>query len=270
MRKLNLYISPLYIISAFLMIYFGALDVFCYYFVALWLHELSHYFVSKRLGYMLDNLNFLPFGARLQGDTNYKKRSHELMVSLSGPLMNIIVALLLIAMWWINPIVYAYTKTFVEANLYLGIFNLLPIFPLDGGQAVLSFFKRSKRKVYNIMRIFGIAISVICMGLFFYSAFDTINFSLFFISLFMLITSLEPYNVDVYKISNNIEFKLHNATECKSYAVSIDTNFLNLSKYFSNSYFINFIFLDHKQNVVKVMTQSEILKCIDSGKYFVK
>lgn len=271
MRKLNLYISPLYIISAFCMIYFGAFDTFCYYFVALWIHEISHYLVAKKLGYMLNNLDFLPYGARLRGNTNYKKSSHEIIVSVAGPISNIIVALFIIAMWWVFPITYAYTNIFVEANLYIGIFNLIPIFPLDGGQVLLASIPKSKKKkIYNVMRVMGIVVGVVYMALFIVSAFDSINFSLFFVSLFIFITSMESYNVDIMDGVKNMNFKLNDVAESKSYVVSSDTNLLGLTKYFSANYFITFLFVDKNLDPVIELNQRDILRYIEQGKYFVK
>ena len=85
MHKLNIYISPLYIIVAFFMIYFGAFDVFCYYLLALWFHEFGHYIVAKRLGYMLNNLDLMPYGARLSGNTNFKNNGHKLVTPIFFP-----------------------------------------------------------------------------------------------------------------------------------------------------------------------------------------
>lgn len=271
MRKLNVYISPLYIVAIFLIIYFGAFNVFCYYLVALLIHELSHYFMAKKLGYMLNSVSFMPYGAKLQGNTNYKKQSHELLVALSGPLCNIIIAFIIISIWWINPITYTYTKEFVNANLYLGIFNLLPLFPLDGGQALLSILSTNKKRIiYNFMRIVGILISVVYMALFISSAYRDINFSLFFISIFMFVTAIEPYTVNYVNATDNFNFKLVNLAEEKVYVVNIDTNLLQLSKYFSANYFVVFKFVDNKLRVMYTLNQTEILNLLSNGKYFIK
>lgn len=271
MDKLKLSISPLYVISAFVMVYFGAFDVFCYYFVAMWIHEASHYIVAKRLGYVLNRLDILPYGASLKGNTNYKNRTHEIMVTVAGPISNILVALILISVWWVYPIVYSYTDIFVVANLYIGIFNLLPLFPLDGGQLLLSVMpKNRKRIVYVIMKIFAILVSVVYMTLFVLSAFYQINFSLFLVSLFIFVTAIESYNVDVYDGIQNMNFKLNSVAEEKSYVVDSDTNFLSLTKYFSSNYFVNFLFVDSELCVIGSKNQCEIMKDIQMGKYFLK
>lgn len=270
MRKLKIYLSPLYIIFAFVVVYFGGFSIFCYYFVSLIIHEYSHYFLSKRLGYMLNSLNFMPYGAKLDGETIYKKRSHEIAISLAGPMSNIIIALLFMAVWWLNPIIYGYTKEFVEANIYLGVFNLLPIFPLDGGHVLINLFNndKKKKKAYIFMQVIGIIICVVLMILFILSAFKKLNFSLFFISLFLMVVFIAPYRGSYYKsirkINNNKKF----IRELKQYIVYEDINLLQLVKYFDENYYVCFSFYKDKNNI-KNLTQQEVLKLLENGIYIV-
>ncbi len=271
MHKLNIYFSPIYIICAFITIYLGGLSTFCYYFVALCLHEYSHYFVAKRLGYMINNLSFLPYGAKLQGNTNYKKKSHELIVALSGPLCNLIVALLIISLWWLKPITYPYTYQFVEANFYIGFFNLMPLFPLDGGQVFLNVFNGEKIKkiAYKIMQIIGVIISVLFLSLFIVSSLNKINFSLFFISLFLFVVSIAPYNVNYLTKIDSLDFKLNNYTECKIFVVSSNINFLKLLKIINANYYYYFYFVDTKLNIIKILGEREILNFVNKGVYYI-
>ena len=271
MHKLNIYISPLYIITAFFMIYFGAFDVFCYYLLALWFHEFGHYIVAKRLGYLLNTLDILPFVAMFSGNVNYKNNGHKLLVTLAGPIFNFILAIILIAVWWVCPSTYSYTKLFVEANLYLGIFNILPIFPFDGGQVLLAVInKRVRNKVYLVMKGVSILISILFMALFISSVFFNINFTLLCMSVFMFVTATQSYNEDYIDSIKSIEPKLDVALESKTYVVNRDVNFLKLTKYFSNNHFVIFQFVDNKFSNICTLNQSEILKEIERGKYFLK
>ena len=271
MDRLKIYISPLYAIGLFLIVYYGAFDVFCYYFIALILHEFSHYFMAKKLGYMINNLSFMPYGAKLQGNTNFSKQSHEFLVALAGPICNIIVAFIIIAIWWIKPVSYGYTEIFVKANIYLGLFNLIPIFPLDGGQAFLSIFSvKNKQIIYNIMRIVGFLIATIYLALFISSIGFKINFSLLFVSLFLFLTAIEPYKVVYSNAVDNINFNFTNVVEKKSYVVNKNTNFNKLIKYFSANYFVDFVIVDNKLNVIANINQKDVLEYISNGKYFYK
>lgn len=272
MRKLNIYFSPLYIISSFIVIYLGGLNAFCYYFIALMFHELSHVFVANKLGYMLNSMTFLPYGANLKGQTNYKNNFHEILVSLAGPLFNICLALIIVSFWWIKPVLYAYTKDFVEANFCIGLFNLLPLFPLDGGQIFLKIFNTTKAKkiAYKSMQILGVCCSLFFIILFIISAFNNINFSLIFIALFLFISSVTPYNVDYKNSIENFETNIKDLSECKTFVVNENVNFLKLTKNINCNYFCYFIFLNSKFKVIKTLSQVEILDSISKGKYFLK
>jgi len=59
-------------------------------------------------------------------------RRDEIIVSLAGPLSNFILALIFSRFQ--SPLAYILTYT----NLYLGIFNLIPLPPLDGSKVLLN------------------------------------------------------------------------------------------------------------------------------------
>lgn len=271
MSKINLYISPIYFISVFIIVYFGGLNIFCNYIVALLLHEYMHYIVAKRLGYMLNNISFVTYGAKLQGNIIYKNKYHKLLVTLSGPISNILLSILIIAIWWINPNVYSYTLNFVEANLAIGVLNLLPTFPLDGGQAILGLFDSNRRnRVYFCMRIVGVLVSIFYVFLFIRSAFYTFNFSYLFVSIFMFVSAMIPYTEDVKNYVSSITSNRANVLEVKQYIVKDDTSYLMLSKYFSTVHYPIFKFVDLRYKVVGEKTQEQIIEEINTGKYFFK
>jgi stage IV sporulation protein FB len=253
------------------MIYFGAFDVFCYYLLALWFHEFGHYIVAKRLGYMLNNLDLMPYGARLSGDTNFKNNGHKFIVTVAGPLFNIIMVLLIIAMWWMYPNTYSYTHILVEANLYIGAFNLIPLFPFDGGQALLAVIKKPyKNMAFFIMKCCGIGISILYMSLFVSSIFTIPNFTFLTVSVFIFIMSVDTSNVDISSSVKNVDCKLYGVMESKTYVVRCDVSFVKLTKYFSSNYFVIFQFVDEGYNVVNSMNQLQIIGAMESGKYFLK
>lgn len=67
--------------------------------------------------------------ARLKSTRSFKKQT---IIYFSGPLGNFIFALLLIN-------TEGFLRNLFEANIAIGLFNLLPIYPLDGGQILIIF-----------------------------------------------------------------------------------------------------------------------------------
>jgi len=137
-------------------------------------HEAAHFFVAKSFGYKLNALKLMPYGAVLSGEGI---RDEEMFpVAIAGPALNLFLALILVAMWWVFPVTYNYTLNLFRLNIALGAFNLLPLYPLDGGRIVLSFCK-DKRKALKKLKLANIVSSCLFMVLFILSCFWKINFT---------------------------------------------------------------------------------------------
>ena len=89
------------------------------------LHELGHYWVLRRLHAQVTAIRITALGAEMQvaGRLSY---GGEL---LAGPAVNLILALLL----GYGGRLWSPLYLFAGAQLVLGVFNLLPVLPLDGG-----------------------------------------------------------------------------------------------------------------------------------------
>ncbi|MFJ2300770.1 site-2 protease family protein [Oerskovia paurometabola] len=110
-------------------------------FVSVFLHEVAHAVVAKARGHQVTELAVTLWG----GHTAYSGASRRpldgILVSVVGPLTN----LLLAAVCWLAfqvqptmtiPALLLYAAAF--SNAFVGIFNLLPGLPLDGGQILES------------------------------------------------------------------------------------------------------------------------------------
>lgn len=74
----------------------------------------------------------------------------KLVVALAGPLVNCFIAMLALAFSEKMPL---QMQNIIYANLLLAIFNLLPIYPLDGGrilQEIIHMIK-GKEKAYEVV-----------------------------------------------------------------------------------------------------------------------
>lgn len=152
-------------------------------FIAVSLHETGHALMAKSRGYVINSLTLLPFGAVMSADEKFDRAS-AVLIGLAGPLTNAIFALLLLGVWWLFPSAYSCSEVFLYANVSLCVFNLLPIFPLDGSKVVLGFVK-NRIKAVKGMRIAGVVVSVIAFASFVVSCFYDINFSLGVMAIFL-------------------------------------------------------------------------------------
>lgn len=104
-------------------------------FAAVVMHEVCHVFTARRLGWHVDSVELFPFGgvARLYRPGGQYPGS-EATVAIAGPLVSLSLAVLLSlanSLMTDNPDWLLY---FIRVNIILGLFNLWPGLPLDGGR----------------------------------------------------------------------------------------------------------------------------------------
>lgn len=159
-------------------------------FGAVVVHELGHALVAMRAGLHAKAIILLPIGgitlledsqpAAPAGQSTWKR---DVLVALSGPLVNIAIALVSAAVvlskfpqaqLWIKPHVHSnhLLRSLVWVNLYVGAFNLLPAYPLDGGHILRALFSRrtdlasATRRAISIAHALAMLVIVVGMLLF--------------------------------------------------------------------------------------------------------
>jgi Zn-dependent protease/predicted transcriptional regulator len=106
-------------------------------FASVLLHELGHSVIARRFGKSVPRIVLFVFGGVSEMTTDTPEPISEFWIALAGPLVSFLLALLL---WEMRPLVLgapvalAITKYLAILNLMVGLFNLLPGFPLDGGR----------------------------------------------------------------------------------------------------------------------------------------
>ena len=134
-------------------------------FVTVVVHELSHSYVAKRYGVKVGKIVLLPIGGVSAMEEIPKDPDQELKIAAAGPLANILIAFVcFIALLIVGGVgsltIYSFfisntpsadlslfLANFLGVNLVLGLFNLLPAFPMDGGRVLRAFF--AKRMSYT-------------------------------------------------------------------------------------------------------------------------
>lgn len=112
-------------------------------FIAVLGHELGHALTAKKLGYGSYGINIGFFAGTAQVDSNMHPRDNIKVVA-AGPLVNL--ALFLLTINFGIP-------EFSSVNLFLFIFNILPVYPMDGGHLlkdILMLNMRDRRKGFQI------------------------------------------------------------------------------------------------------------------------
>jgi stage IV sporulation protein FB len=107
-------------------------------FICVVLHELGHSLQARRFGIRVRDIVLLPIGGMARAERIPEKPWQEIAIAISGPLVNFILAGLLIVVMWVRaePLDFedGFMTTLILINLVLGTFNLVPAFPMDGGR----------------------------------------------------------------------------------------------------------------------------------------
>lgn len=108
------------------------------------LHELGHSFTAMRYGIGVRRILLMPIGGMAEFDAIPREPMRELLITLAGPAVNFAIFGVLWAVVGLPPgfplasEFYAnltgFAQLLLHANLVMGVFNLLPVFPMDGGR----------------------------------------------------------------------------------------------------------------------------------------
>lgn len=130
------------------------------------IHELGHVVAAKGFGWKIREIRLLPFGGVAVTDEAASiPAREEIIVALAGPLQNALMIAFGFAMKALGVSDAAWWDYFMTANTLIGLFNLLPIQPLDGGrlmQAALSYWMTYHQVMVSVT-IVSMALSVMML-----------------------------------------------------------------------------------------------------------
>lgn len=129
-------------------------------FISVLLHELAHSLVAIKSGIPVKDIYLFIFGGVAMIEKEPKSASVEFRVAVAGPLMSFFLASLFLMFAYLYPyddLFNGFLNYMFMVNLSLGLFNLVPAFPLDGGRILRSILwpKKGLLKATKIAAGFG-------------------------------------------------------------------------------------------------------------------
>ncbi|MCZ6596778.1 MAG: site-2 protease family protein [Planctomycetota bacterium] len=112
------------------------------------LHELGHSLVAKRFGIHVLDITFWPLGGMARMAEIPEEPRVEGLVAIAGPAVNFalvglaVVPAVAAALVGAAEAVVLPLGLFAGLNLVMGVFNLVPAFPMDGGRILRAFLAR--------------------------------------------------------------------------------------------------------------------------------
>lgn len=135
------------------------------------LHELGHSLQVRRYGIDVRDIILLPIGGMARAEKIPENPRQEIIVAIAGPIVNFAIATVLFTLMFIGPGPLDFDNRFLVnllfINLVLGVFNLIPAFPMDGGRilrgilAMRMDYLKATRYAKNVGQIIAIAFVVI-------------------------------------------------------------------------------------------------------------
>jgi Zn-dependent protease/CBS domain-containing protein len=133
--EVSLHVSFFFLILIFAIFGIMSLVFLFLLFASVFLHELAHSIIGKNNGLHINKILLLPLGGLSEIKENEIPSKIEVKVALAGPIFNLFIGFLAAAFATIS--IYPFSSIFQYlfiVNILLGLSNLLPAFPFDGGK----------------------------------------------------------------------------------------------------------------------------------------
>ena len=145
------------------------------FFISVLIHEMSHSLVARRKGTPVKSITLFLFGGMAQIEKEPETPYSEFIMAIAGPAASFVIAIIFGVIWIftgnIAPIREP-VKYLAIINIVLGVFNMLPGYPLDGGRVLRSIIwkvtgnlERATFIASTVGRVIGFMI--IAVGIFF-------------------------------------------------------------------------------------------------------
>ncbi|MBI2099071.1 site-2 protease family protein [Candidatus Uhrbacteria bacterium] len=104
----------------------------------LFVHEMGHVLAMKMKGMPTKAPVFIPMLGAVIFAPPFQSREEESFVGYGGPLIGSIAAVALFGVWWLLPQRPEIILLLSFTGIFLNLFNLIPVSPLDGGRVTQS------------------------------------------------------------------------------------------------------------------------------------
>lgn len=182
------------------------------------IHELSHSIIAQRNGLDVTEIELYLFGGVSRIEEEPRTPKSEILIAGVGPLSSLLIGIVLLVVSYLPiPIPTFLLVTFFYtgiSNIGLGIFNLLPAFPIDGGRVLRAFLWSRRKNIITATKTaskvgVGFGYGLMVYGLFQIFTFGLINgIWLILIGSFLRTTARQSYLQTINEVAlSNISVK---------------------------------------------------------------
>jgi stage IV sporulation protein FB len=166
------------------------------------IHELGHVTAAKSFGWRIREVCFLPFGGvAVSEESGTVPAREEILVALAGPAQHIWMIAMAVLLVYTGVWDMEWANYFIQGNVMIGLFNLIPVPPLDGGrifQALCSYWMSYHRTI-QLGALLGMALSMLIFAsAFLYIGQGGIQLNILVIGGFLLLSNWYSYRHRTY------------------------------------------------------------------------
>lgn len=236
-----------------LMIALSYLEQFFIAYIFMAVHEILHIALAKEYGGSVKGITFMPVGmsAEIQGLENISL-SRRILVFGIPPLFNIVFGIL-------------FRSSIVgKLNILIGLFNLLPVFPLDGSRLMVCiggyFFGTLRANRYAANIGFVICCTLIFMG-FLQMVLLNYNISLLLVAVYIIKESRKYEEATAYFIYKTLMTKGKRTYICRKIIASYDTDLKTIVYRLGVDYYT--VIEVRKGDIIGSITEDSLRKFIE-------
>lgn len=238
-------------------------------FAIVFVHELTHTVAARILGLKVKEVELLPFGgvAKIE-DFLEADPKIEIITAIVGPLSNLILILGGLLLDKSGMLEWNLLPFFIKVNALLGLFNLIPALPLDGGRIYRAFlagrigFKQATEQAVANGKFFAVILTMLgLVGLYY----RLTGFDFFVMALFLYYSAAKEKGYAMFIFLRHLtrkkeELSVSGVLPIKQIVVRDDTLLKDIIKYFLPKQFHLVLVLDQQMEVAGVLTEYEVIQ----------
>lgn len=231
-------------------------------------HELGHYIMAISFKWRIKSITLWVFGGVMDTDEHGNRPLYEeALVSIAGPLQHVFIYLFLIIIAPMDVV----PRSIIELSMYYNnvilLFNLLPVWPLDGGKLLFTLLSAfiPYKKAHTNMILISVLVSICILVLFLFILPFTL--SSVFIVLFILLENRTEWKQRYYVFLRFLSKRFYGTNKAKridSIEVSHDVSLFDVFSLFirEKKHIINISYPGHRKSSINE------IECLSS--YFQK
>jgi len=233
------------------------------------LHEFAHIIVASKFECKFNNININLLGVNAElNDIDELTERRKLILYLAGPLFNIF--MVIVICFFYDYFKWESIRSSININLCLGIFNLLPAYPLDGSRVCEILL--SKRFLYKKSKKITEVFSFIISGALFVTfsimlLLHKVNLSIFLAFILITYATFLEREKTMYIIMGDMirkvrKLRKHNYIENQSISVYYKKGLVNVLTLVDKNKFNSFYVLNDDMELIGIIHEDELIKAL--------